>query len=558
MSDMKKYNQRLATISKGAEAVRGVCINPQFNENGQMINNPAELVASMREGVAKSPLFESIGDNKAALGVATTWATAIREYSRAHGEVRDEVLACAAETLGAMLGHGEASSKMFESTGLNTTTSEGVMLRAKTAALILPTLLATTTGDAATYMQGGRDESEVFRIRRTANTAFGDVKKGEVLEDSWMSQYSSMKQVYESPVQPDGAKEKFIVYIYNEKAPVEDAGALVGVIPNQNPKVGAIAKSVRIMLNGREVASSILNGTLFGSFDYGGKRYNISESSDSDVANGKLAFQISPALPAAAGKLGIKFDVDIEHNSSVIPEIAFSMESFIVVPHQSIIASGNSIQSYWRMSREYGLDLRNMNTDSMRNVLAYNNDMQNLTDMLMAAHHTDTMAINLQVAQGAYFKEKYEEMHQELLILSESMLNDTRVSGLVGLFAGPRAAAAIKALGAPFFVPVEGYRQVPRPHYCGLLFGKWKIYEVPKGVSVAGYKLADDEMLAYARGSDFSQAGLLAGDAVPATLYRHNVDKALFNRDTLWKLTFGDIAPVDGYKFFRKVRLILS
>lgn len=558
MSDMTKFNERLSAISKSAEMVRGVCVNPQFNSDGQMINNPAELVASMRDNVASSPLFESIGDDKAALGVATTWATAIREYGKAHGEVRDEVLASAAETMQAALGQGDSPSKMFESTSLNTTTSEGVILRAKTAALILPTLLASTTGDAATYMQGGRDEAEVFRIRRTANTAFGDVKKGECLEDSWAAQYSSMKQVYESPVQPDGIKERFIVYIYNEQNPVEDEAALVGAIPNQNPKVGLLPKSLRLVLNGREVASSILSGSLFGSFDYNGKRYTVTESQGSDFANGKVAFQISPALPAAAGKLGMKFDVDIERNSAVIPEIAFSMESFVVNPHQSVIAAGNSIQSYWRMNREYGLDLRNMNTDSMRNVIAYNTDMQNLTDMLLASHHTDTLTANLQVAEGAYFKEKYEELHQVLLILSQSILTETRVSGLVGMFAAPRAAAALKSLGAPFFTPVEGYRQVPRPHYCGMLFNKWKVYEVPQGIAIGGCKLEDNEMVGYARGSDFSQAGLLAGDAVPATLYRHNIDKALFNRDTLWKLSFGDIAPVDGYKFFRKVRLILS
>lgn len=557
MSD--KYFKRQRQIASVSSMIKDTLINSQIDGAG-LIANANDRVDSIVNAALVSPLFEGIAENRDAVtAIATSWGSSLKDYVDMHGHApRADLLASCGESLMALTNGGEESSKMmFESLGgkANFSTSEGISIRSKTAALIMPVALAATTNDAATFVQGGRDEVECFEIHRVSNTAFGDVAKGQVLDESFHSQFSGMKQAYILPTATDATKERFVVYIYNEAAPAEDLTALVSVLANHNPQgCGFEPRSLVLRVGGQAVASSLQNGSLFGQFSYKGVSYSVVPDTDThDKDKGVIGFKVSPALPANTPMI-IQYDVNIEAGSanSAFPEINHTMSSFKLIPHQSVLAAQHSIQSYWALSREYGLDVRSLQASTMRNSMAYEKDIRNLRDMIIAASANPTVTIPLAVTEGAYFKEKYEELHEHLLLLSNVMMTETKVSGLVGIYAGIGASTVFKALGAPFFTPAPNYRQVPRVHFCGLLFGKWKVFECPNEIEIAGQKLGRNDAIGYARGDEFSQAGLIAGDAVSPTVYKHGTDARMFNRDTLWELSYGDISPRGGEKFFHK------
>lgn len=557
---LKKYFDRISEVSNVANSIKSACVNSQLND-GVLISNQSEWANSIADAAQEQPLFEALGSKAASTYVATAWGSAISDYCDRNGEMpRDEILASCGETLASMvgLGHDDGVNRMMmESLGgkASLETSEGVEIRAKTGALILPVALAAATNDAATFCAGGRDEVEVFEISRIAGTSFGDVVKGEVLDDFFDKQFTGLKQVYALPTQADGTKTKFVVYIYNESAPAADADALISVIANNNPKgIGYRQRSLRVYLDGKQVGSDLDNGNLYGRFTLKGVDYSLIPA-NGDATKGIIAFQVTPALPADAGKLVIQYDVSIEGNAAVLPEIQHKMSSFKLNAHESVIAAQHTIMAYWSMSREFGIDLTSLQTGTQRNVLAYERDRRNLRDMLLAASANPTLTVDLTVPAGSYFREKYEELHQYLLELSQQMLVETKTTGLVGLYAGSKASCLIKALGAPFFIPAPNYRQVPRVHFVGTLFGQFKVFEVPVEVEFAGLKLSANDMIGYGRGSDYSQAGLIVGEAIAPTLYRHGVSSQLFNRDTLWEKSFGDISPRAGYQYFRKITI---
>jgi hypothetical protein len=560
MDKSKNFFARKSAISKVAGMVTSALVDSRFDSGGAQIASHSGCIEAVTNAAMGSPLFEGLASDKGAVAsISTSWSSAIKSHFDTYGTMpREEVLASCGESLMALCNGGEESSRfMFESLGgkANFATSAGIDIRAKTAALILPVALAAATSDAATFVQGGRDEVECFEIQRVSNSAFGDVAKGQAIDEFFSQQYSGMKQAYLLPTKPDGTKQRYVVYIYNEAAPAVDETALISVIANQNPQgCGYLANSITVMFNGRAVASSI-DGSLFGQFSHNGEQHSIIPDGVADKDKGIIAFKVSPALPSTDAVLSVQYDVDIENGAgnAAFPEINHSMSSFKLRPHQSVLSAQHTIQSYWGMNREYGIDMRSMQTATQRNVMAYEKDIRNLRDMLMASSANPTLPINVAVAAGTYFKEKYEELHEQLLILSNLMMVETKVSGLVGLFAGIGASTIFKALGAPFFVPAPNYRQVPRIHFVGTLFGKWKIFECPSKITHAGQELGEMDALGYARGDDFSQAGLIVGDAVSPTLYKHGTDSRMFNRDTLWELSYGDISPRSGYKFFHKV-----
>lgn len=558
----EKYFARKSQIDQVSGLVTAALVNSQIDGKG-FIANANDRVEAITDAAMGSPLFEGIADNREAVTfIASAWGSSLQDFCNTYGHMpRADLLASTGESLMALTNAPEGASKsMFESVGgkANFSTSEGIDIRAKTAALIMPVALAATTNDAATFVQGGRDEVECFELFRVSNTSFGDIAKGEVLDEFFYQQFSGMKQSYALPTKPDATKERYVVYIYNEAAPAEDTTALISVLANQNPKgCSFVPKSLVLRVNGKAVASSLDNGDLFGQFDLGAESYSVMpDKATHDATKGRIGFKVSPALPANASMI-IQYDVDVETGNAngAFPEINHTMGSFKLKPHQSILSAQHTIQSYWGMSREYGLDLRSMQTATMRNVMAYEKDIRNLRDMIVASSANPTLTIPLKVADGAYFKEKYEELHEHLLQLSNIMMVLTKVSGLVGLYAGINASTVFKALGAPFFVPAPNYRQVPRVHFCGMLFGKWKVFECPVDLDYAGQKLGANDAIGYARGDDFAQAGLIVGDAVSPTMYKHSTDSRMFNRDTLWELSYGDISPRGGENFFHKITI---
>ncbi|MGL5294169.1 MAG: hypothetical protein ACRC9V_10465, partial [Aeromonas sp.] len=185
-------------------------------------------------------------------------------------------------------------------------------------------------------------------------------------------------------------------------------------------------------------------------------------------------------------------------------------------------------------------------------------DLKNLRKMIFAAARRDTF--DLTVPAGLAFRDHWEMLTRTLSTISSRMMADTKVAGLVGMFCGTEAAAVFKSLGQPNFVPAPNYRQVPRVHFIGTLFGLYKIYEVPVEIEAVkgdpSTRLGKNDCLCYARGERHTQAGIINGDAVSATMYSHSTSKDLTDRNTLYESAYCDIHPDNGAAFFSVLTLV--
>lgn len=533
----EQFQKRLGQIAADSSHILGVCVQSQFND-GSLIADEGSRLASIEAAAAESPMFESLGEH--AGGVATAWGTAIHQYADTYGHMpSDEMLASAATSLRNItsdLGQGSGNSKLLESVKASIETTEGQEFRARQAGLILPVLLMAATSDAATFIPAGANESEIFRIRRTAGTTFGDYERGDEIGEFSHGQYSQMDQVYafDADQQPDGTRKQ---YVYNSKT----SGPAI--------MVPFYKRSVKVMIDRRECATEAQEGKLFGTLKRDGKEYTV--NGDVQYEKGIVTITTNEPLPAGC-RMHLAYDVDIEAKPELIPTITHVITSVKLRPHQSVIAAEHTVQAYWMLNREFALDLKSMQMSQMRNYLAYEKDIKNLRKMIFASARRDTF--DLTIPDGLTFRDHWEMLNRTLSVISSRLLAETKVSGLVGLYCGIEASAVIKSLGAPNFVPVSGYRQVPRVHYTGTLFGLYKVFEVPVEIEAvrgdAETKLGKWDCLCYARGESHTDAGLVLGDAVPATMYGHNTSKELRDRNTLWELAYCDIHPENGSAFF--------
>lgn len=541
MSKHENYQNRLKQIAADSGHIRSVCVQSQFDSNGLIADEGARL-AAIEAAAAVSPLFEALGDH--AGGVATSWGTALHEYVETYGCMpSDDMLASAASSLrNITAGLVNGNSKMLESVKASIETTEGQEFRARQAGLILPVLLMAATSDAATFIPAGANETEIFRIRRHAGSTFGDYTRDEEIGEFSHGQYTQLDQLYAFPAdqQPDGTKKTFT---YDSSS----AGPAI--------KVPFYKGSVKVMVDRRECADEAQENKLFGTVKRDGKEYTL--TGDIQYAKGIVTLTTNEALPAGV-RLHLGYDVDIELQPELIPTITHKITSVKLRPHQSVIAAEHTIQAYWMLNREFSLDLRSMQMSQMRNVLAYEKDVKNLRKMIFSAARRDTF--DLTIPDGLAFREHWEMLGRSLSVISSRFLADTKVSGLVGMYCGVEAMAVIKALGSQFFTPVAGYRQVPRVHYCGILFGMYKVFEVPVEIeAVKGdpeTKLGKWDCLCYARGESHTDAGIVNGDAVPATMYSHTTSKELKDRNTLWELAYCDIHPDNGAAFFSILSLL--
>lgn len=547
-ANKQKHAARVAAITQSAEAVRNVCVDAMWND-GAFIQDDGARMNAVAAAAKSNHMFEALGDH--AGGVAIAWGTAIKEFYDCYGTLpSDEILASAAQSLqNITVGLNAGTSAggqvaMLESIGTSLATSEGVEIRAKQAGLILPVMLMAATSDAVTYIPAEANETEIFEIRRVAGNTFGDYTAGEELGLFSNGQYASMNQIYPflAAQQPDGEIKAY---------QFDSTTAGFGL------KVPFKKGSVKLMANRKIVANEVNGqaGKLYGAVTVGGSEIVINGTIN--YTNGVADVATATALPAGM-KLMLEFDIDIEKQADLIPTINHDMQSWTLRPHESAIAAEHTVQSYWLMNREFSLDIRSMQMNHLRNYLAYEKDLRNLRKMLIAATETETF--DLTVPAGLRASEHYETLNRTLLTLSQALLVRTKVSGLTGLYMGASACAIVKSLDSTLFEYAPNYQQVPRIHYVGKLFGQFKVFEVPTEIEaikgVEETKLGTWDCLCYARGEQHTQAGIVAGDAVPATLFAHETTKALVDRNTLWELAYCDIHPNDGGRYFTKLTFV--
>lgn len=519
MSSHNSYMERLAEINQGAKAMTDAVIAPQMDGN-QFIGESAARNNEL-EGAVKGTIFESFG--KSAGMVLATQANAVRAYQRKTGRMPSpEVLASAHKSLENLIALGEGSSggapnHVFESVG-PMSTSEGQVLRDHMAALVLPVQLNSITNEMVTSVPANFDRTEIFRVERVAANNFGDLKKGDVIDQFFRGQYSSMDQRKELG-KGDGAKVDFSVDL---GMPLRKSG-------------GGMGGYVKILLDRNEVASDDGKGNLFGNGVTGAVDYDA----------GTIAVKFGTA-PAADLEVHATFDISIEKDPSLIPRVDHEIQSWVIVPHEAAISGQTTVQALFQARREFSLDMSSMTVTAMRNILSADKDRKRLNDMWFYAKGTKSWS--LAIPSGLSYHEHYEQLREVLMGISTELMMATKISGLRGVVAGRSACNIFKSLRSPHFEAAPGYREVPQPHYVGRLFGMYDLYCDP---------MADEwETLCYAKGDNHGDSGYVAADAITAVPFKHPVGTDLRHRDTLYELAYRTMHPYNGRAWFRKLRMM--
>lgn len=534
----EKALQRQARISSLASAVKKVCIEGAVNREG-LIADPTVRVNSMIEAASEHAplLLEAIGED-GAKSVLSAWQSSVQGFANTYGHMpSDEVLASAMHTAQQSISGDAGSNLMLESVQGSLATSEGTPIRPRSIGLILPTLLSAATTDMVTHIPAERDEVEIFEISRIAATTFGDYDAGDVIAEGSTGQYGNMRQLHAFPdnQQPDGTKTEFVFDTATDakvKTPIK-RGSVVIYLDSM-----PVAQHLRAANNSSLIA---LNNSGFGG--------------SVDLANGKVT--VSNAAGISEGKLTIKLEVDIEKAYELIPTINAEVDSYTLSPSWSVIGSEYTVQSFWTLNREMGMDLGSQLMANQRNLLAYNKDVANIATAIHASYANPHETFPLAISNNHTFREHYQRLEEKINKISTQMLTDTKKSGIVGIYAGSDAINILKAMGSPFFEPAPNYREVNRIHYVGKLFGRFKVFVCPHNIDIAGSKFASWDLLFYGRGENHSEAGIVNGDAIAPT-YIHQGAKGFQVSNALIALRYQDVHPKDGEKYFRRMTLIPS
>lgn len=533
-SKLEQYNKQQANIAQRAEAMRNVLLYPVLGDGGKFIQDGKARADALDTAVAGS-IFAMAG--KEAGYIAGTAANALRMYCLTHGRMpADDLLAAAhmaTENLLAMQGGKGAGNLILESATLETT--EGVQFRNRMVALILPVMLQSITANMVGFIPGSYNRSEIFRVYRIAGSTFGDFAAGDRIDQKFNGQYGTMDQRYlagTGDADIDGAASEFKI----------DSNVKFG-------KVYPIKKeSVKILHDRNIVAKDNGSGALSGTFLVGATPVNVTGTVNYATGVIDPVFSVPPATGI---KIHIGFDVDIEKDPTLIPTVNHELDYRVLQPHESAIAAQTTLQAIWELRREMNINADSMAMLTMRNLLAADKDRKALRDMQFFAKGEKSWNYAGYTTAQISYSDYFETLLQTLLEINSDMLTNTGYVGLTGIVAD--AASSTKLMAATRsgqFVAAPNYQFIPQPHYAGRLFGMFDLYIDPQA--------PDFTCLCYGKGSQISQAGYVAADAVPAMAFKHAVQQDLRYKNTLWELAYRDLQPFDGREYLTTLKLVNS
>ena len=528
-----KLHAREGDIAIRATQMKNAVVNPQF-EGGALIADKKARYGAVALMLASTAGIGSLSEAEANV-IAPAWGSALENYAMDNnGEApSNELLAAAHKTAENLMGLMKTPSNsqaglMLASAETSLSTSDGVLERARVVATVLPVYLKCATNHAVTLIPAGKDIAEIFRITTIAASTSGEYTQGTIIAEGSMGQFSQQRQRYPFPAgeQPQAAKQQFTF----------DTATDLPSLKKHEIKADSV-----VIYHDRIPVAQEKDGVLFG------KIGNTTLSGTVDHSGGSVVLNSSAAI--TTGELHFQFEIDIETNPSLIPTVSHKMSVVEVKPYEVSINSQASIQSLHKMRREHNIDIESLLINSMSNLIAYETDTRRLRDMAFAA--TRTGVFNKHVPAGAYFREKYEEFGEFMTALDAEVTNANKKSGIIGAYVGLGASAFLQALGSDFFKPVPNYKRVPQVHLTGMLFGKYRIYEVPVPLD----DLGTNDILWYAKGSNHGDSGYVAGTAIPPISFKHDVGGNLVHSDTMWGSEYGQVHPDNGSAYFAKTTI---
>lgn len=519
---MENHAKQTAEITRRAEEMKIVLHDPIVDDNGGFIAE-SSVRADRLEARTKGSIFEMAG--RGAATIQGTASNSLRSFCQQRGYMPSDDLLAAAHvaTENLLTATNEKRSiggLVLESATMETT--EGILMRDRMVALILPVMLQSITSQMVSFIPGQFNQSELFRVYRTASSTFGDIAAGDRLDHSFNGQYSSMDQRHLT-IAGDGTKTGS-----SAEFDFDSATKFGKVYPFKK-------KSVRVLHDRSIVAKDDGQGNLSGVFLVGATSVTVTGTVNYATGTIHPVFSVAPAIGI---EIHVGFDVDIEKDPALIPGVNHEMDSRTLLPHEAAISAATTLQALWGVRREYNLNADSMAMLAMRNLLAADKDRKHLRDMYFYAKGSFSWTRTVP-ATGIAPQDYYETLLETLLIIDAELLLRTGTSGLVGMVVDTKSASIIRSMRG--FSPAPGYKAIPQPHYAGRLFGMWDIYEDPQGT--------DYTCLCYAKGADFGRSAYVAGDAIPAMQFKHAMQSDLKYNNTLWELAYRDLQPFDGREY---------
>ena len=529
MPEKTKYEEHVEQIFSRAAEMKRTLVDKFRTDDGTFLEVKSNEDAKRRDQILESAISNTVySTTENGKTIAAINARALQAYEKIHGRLPpDDLLASASMAIenGLAVSHGKVHlGGIFESADMSTT--DGILLRDRLISLVLPVHLQMISSQMCTFIPGQFNQSEFFRIKRVAASNFGTLQKGDFIDYDYDGLYSVMDQKRELGT-GDGTTTSYSF----------DASVGTTVYPIKS-------RRTRVWVNHKMVAQDNGQGALAGTYVNADKTtVVVSGSVNYSQGSAKVSFSTAPK---AGDELHIGFDVDIEHDPTLIPRVDHQMDSRVLYPHESAISGAATIQALHVLRRELGQDIDNLTLQALRNLIAADKDRKNLRDMLFNA--TNVVEWSRTLNEHLTMRENYETLNAALLEVDSVLMKGNGVSGLVGIVGGTQAVNIFRYLPAPYFEAAPGFRSIAQPHYVGRVFGQWDLYCNPQMDSWT--------CLCFAKGPDHGMTAYVIGDAVPALTFRHAIMGDLVSRATLWELAYRDMQPFDGEKYLCKLMFV--
>jgi hypothetical protein len=532
---MGEYQDRINDINIRAGQIKKALFFPVIDDTTGRFIGDKETRCERIQGAISGTVFEQAGENS--VMIAETASNAIRTYCNTYGEMpRDEVLASThkaienAFAVTSKTGKSDISGMVLEAAEMSTT--EGIILRDRLAALIMPYTLNMITSRFVNMIPGDFNKSEIFKVYQVAGSTFGGLTKGDVIDQTFNSQYTSMDQRVLTGTgdgTDTGSSNEFRL----------TAATAFG-------KAMPFKKGYVKVYHDYDLVATDETGTLIGSFT-NASGTAVTVTGTIDYATGVVDPLFSVA-PANGIKIHVGVDIDIEKDPTLIPLINHTMDSKVLRPHESAISAGVTLQSLWTAQREYGFSLDSQAMVGMRNLISADKDRKILNDMRFFAKGEHTLTLTENANDIGFY---YKAAREALLYIDSVLRTRTKVGAFTSIVGDKKSVNKFIAMGPEFIQLAPGYVFQSQPHYVGRIMGMYDLYCNPNYAT-------DYKCLCIATGPGVGESGYVAGDAIPPLAFKHAIQTDLNYKSTLWGLAYRDLNPFSGRDYFMTLNITVA
>jgi hypothetical protein len=527
--DKKKVDLMVAGAGKNASTLNAILLDSQFDAAGVFIADPALRAQSIgNAAMASDSIFSHLGDR--GREVAIIWAQDLASHTEKNGGVSDFILSSAYQQLEAIvngkLEGGESNMILSAMNSETLSTSKGLEIRANTAALVLPVMLANPLNDVVVYLPNpAKLMAEIFNIINVTGSKFGDFDKGVKLTPFSSGQYSSARQRYAFQTVPNGTLTTFAFAVANTPQGV--------AMPIRKKSVGVFVNKQKVLTD--YSGQSVSAGTI----KIAATTYTLTLAS-ADYATGVLSLTSAPALPTGV-TIHAEYEVDMEKNPDLIPLVDQQFESFTLIPFFRYLGSNTTVQSTLMALSEHGINTRSSMLASAKHIMANEKALQQLAQMYFSSMVTESF--NVPAPVNGEWREAWELFQAILLKLDTNLLAKTERAGLTHMYCAPNVVNFLRMLG-PMLEVAPGYVREARIHYVGTFNGGIKIYEVPFPAVIPAGKA-----LCIAKSTDLGRAAYVTGDVVAPTVITQDSGRGFLKQDSIMSLGYDEVHPNGGSDF---------